>query len=139
MEVHISADGALTEVDRLELAHLLQADDGRQVVLRGFLPDQAALMGTLARLRRAGVHIRDVECGPAMSFGPGVVAAITVESPGCAMHVDLALSGEKLVTPPAMALEVWLPEDSHALLELLERLEGLGITLRSVHIREVER
>ena len=63
IDVCICAEGNLPEDEVDELADLGMRSHVDHVVLEGEVADQAALMGVLERLRRAGMAIREV--GPA--------------------------------------------------------------------------
>ncbi|MGA8047152.1 MAG: hypothetical protein WCA30_12890 [Dermatophilaceae bacterium] len=132
IDVCIYAEGNLPEEEARELSDLGMRSHVDHVVLDGTVVDQAALMGVLERLRRAGMAIREV--GPA---GP---------RPECGRHARLAVVGhvgdllrEVLETavvteePPTTTAVIDLTSDDDVF-ELLQRIEALGIAIRALRI-----
>lgn len=138
IEVRICALGTLAEVVRRELAGFEERGDGSLVVLCGVVADQPALIGVLVRLRRAGLHIRDVErvpvCSPpVVSSEQAVVARFEIQG-RVADLLHLALDGALDEAPATTTLEVAL-EDDDALFDILAVLEHLAVDIREVHVR----
>lgn len=140
VEVRICARGALSELDRRELPGFEESGDGSLVVLRGVVVDQPALLGVLERLRRAGLHIRDVERvspeGPTEAGGPAVAVARFEFTGMVADLLRITLAEAQLVEDSATTtMEVALGDDDDALFGLLARIEQLALDIREVHVR----
>jgi hypothetical protein len=132
IEIRICAEGALPQEEAGELAHLGLSSHVDHVVIRGTLVDQAALMGVLARLHRAGLRIQDVTSAGA-AF-PAAHVAHLVLAGQVAEFVRSALP-DAVVTehPPTTTAEVDIAGEDD-LFDLLDRLESLGLELRAVHL-----
>ncbi|MGM0384465.1 MAG: hypothetical protein ACQERF_00585 [Actinomycetota bacterium] len=139
IEVRICARGVLTEETRRELASFSEAGDGTHLVLRGTVVDQAALVGVLERLWRAGLHIRDVEVIPATDEpGPFLLPVVArLEFRGqVADLLDLVVTEPHTIEATAVTtMEVALRDDAEALFELLARLERISLDIHEVHVR----
>ena len=132
IEVSIHAEGSLTPEELSELADLGIHRLVDHVVLDGTVADQAALIGVLERLRRAGLRIRDVS--PATTGEPDThVASLAVVGRvgGLlrALLVDAVVSEEATTT--SVDVPLTRPDD---LFDILSRLGALGLELRSVHV-----
>lgn len=132
IDVFIWAEGRLSPDDMRELADLGVDSHGGHVVMDGTVVDQAALMGVLERLYRAGLSIREV--GTSDSTGD------------CTRHARLSVIGHvgdllgtvlenAAVTedPATTTVDVTLTSDDDVL-ELLTRIEGLGLDLHALQI-----
>lgn len=137
--VRICARGVLTDETRRELAGFCEAADGTNLLLQGTVIDQAALVGVLERLWRAGLHIGDVELVPLLeepegSFLP-VVARLEFRG-DVAELLELVVSEPHAVEVAAIStMEVALQDDVMSLFALLARLEAIAIDVHEVHIR----
>lgn len=132
IEISICAEGSLPTEEISELADIGIHGRTDQVVLEGTVHDQAALVGVLERLRRAGLHIREV--APAAEAARGVeVARIAVG--GRVGDIVRAVLGDAPVTEgdDMTTAEVVL-SSADVLFDVIERLGGLGLELRSVHV-----
>lgn len=132
IDVCIHAEGSLPAAEIRELADLGIHRHVDHVVLDGTVVDQEALMGVLERLRRAGLHIRDV--APAVrGRDEGHVASLSIV--GHAADLLRAVLPDAVVTEQATTTtaEVVLNRDDD-LFDLLGRLGALGLELRSVHV-----
>ena len=132
IDVCICAEGNLPEDEVHELTDLGMRSHVDHVILEGAVADQAALMGVLERLRRAGMAIREV--GPAGRRAE------------CPRHARLSVVGQvgdllssvldgALVTeePATTTAEVDLTSDDDVF-ELLQRIEALGLDIRALRI-----
>lgn len=132
IDVRICAEGSLPEDEVDELADLGMLSHVDHVVLEGAVADQAALMGVLERLRRAGMTIRDV--GPAGRRAE------------CPRHARISVAGQvgdllgsvldgAFVTeePATTTAEVRLTSDDEVF-DLLRRIEALGLDIRALRI-----
>lgn len=132
IDVCIWAEGSLPEDEVPELADLGMRSHVEHVVLAGSVADQAALMGVLDRLRRAGMTIRE--------FGP------VEHRPQCLRHARLSVVGQvgdllatvldgALVTeePATTTAEIELTSDDDVF-ELLQRIQTLGLDLRALRL-----
>lgn len=132
IDVCIYAEGNLPEEEVRELSDLGLHSHVDHVVLDGTVADQAALMGALERLHRAGMKIRAV--------------APPDRRPGCIRHARLAVAGEvgdllravfeeAVVTeePASTTAVIDLTSDDDVF-ELLRRVEALGLDIRALHI-----
>lgn len=144
-EIRISAHGTLSDAVRAEMIGFDQLFDPSMVVLRGAVTDQAALMGLLERLRRAGLQIRDVERMPGSpvfsSPARGVAVARLEVSGQVADLLSLAMvnaSGLDEVAGVEEAatttIEIGLEEED-ALFEVLAGIEELALDLHGLHVR----
>lgn len=134
IEVSICAEGSLPPEEIVELADLGVHSRVDQVVLDGTVTDQAALIGVLERLRRAGLRIRDV--APAARTldddDDGVAFIAVAGQVGDLVRavLDIAVVTEQPTTTTAeMVLS-----SADDLFDAIERLGGLGLELRSVHV-----
>jgi hypothetical protein len=132
IDVSICAEGNLPDDEARELTDLGMRSHVDHVVLDGTVVDQAALLGVLERLHRAGMTIREV--------GP------SGRRPDCARHARLAVVGavgdllrdvlaEAVVTeePATTTAEIGLTSDDDVF-ELLQRIESLGLEIRALRI-----
>lgn len=132
IDVIICAEGNLPEDEARELTDLGLRSHVDHVVLDGTVVDQAALLGVLERLHRAGMTIREV--------GP------SERRPDCARHARLAVVGavgdllrdvlaEAVVTeePATTTAEIGLTSDDDVF-DLLQRIESLGLEIRALRI-----
>ncbi|KAB7745247.1 hypothetical protein GA707_04680 [Nostocoides sp. F2B08] len=132
IDVCIWAEGNLPEGEEQEIADLGMRSHVDHVVLEGAVADQAALMGVLERLHRAGMTIRE--------FGP---AGHRPEYP---RHARLSVVGQvgdllgtvlhgALVTeePATTTAEIDLTSDDDVF-DLLRRIETLGLDIRALRI-----
>lgn len=132
IDVCICAEGTLPEEEARELEDLGMRSHVDHVVLDGTVVDQAALLGVLERLRRAGLTIRQV--GPS-GRDPDCVRHARLSVVG---HVANLLSGslEDAVVreePATTTVEIGLAGEDEVF-ELLRRVESLGLDIRSLHI-----
>lgn len=132
IDVCICAEGNLPEDEVRELSDLGMRSHVDHVVLDGTVVDQAALMGVLERLRRAGMSIREV--------------APSTRRSECTRQARLAVAGQvgdllravlddAVVTeaPATTTAEIGLTSDDDVF-ELLQRVEALGLDIRALHI-----
>jgi hypothetical protein len=145
IEVRIRAEGALRDTDLQELAGFRAVPDAGGVVLRGAVVDQAALMGVLCRLRRAGLSVRDVDKVPAPSAvakeqpvrhrnAPGAVARIAIVG-NVADLLEGAFGSVSVMEEPATTtIEIGV-RDTAELYAVLDRLETLALELHELHVR----
>ena len=132
IDVCICAEGNLPEEEARELEDLGMSSHVDHVVLDGTVVDQAALLGVLERLRRAGLTIREV--GPTGRH-PDRVRHARLSVVG---HVAELLSGSledavMVEEPATTTVEIGLAGDDEVF-ELLRRVESLGLDIRSLHI-----
>jgi hypothetical protein len=146
IEVRICADGCLPPAEVAELKGLGIDRAVEQVVLDGCVVDQAALMGVLERLRRAGLTIRDV--APRETDGVGTHAddaddAADAEVGEVAEVAVLGRVGEIVrsvlpfatVTEGAATTTIEIAvASSDGVFDVLHRLEALALELREVHV-----
>lgn len=132
IDVCIHAEGSLPAAEIRELADLGIHSHVDHIVLDGTVVDQAALMGVLERLRRAGLHIRDVSPAAHDAETDHVLFLTVVGHAGSLLNavLDDAVVTEQATTTTA---EVALIRDDD-LFDLLGRLAALGLELRSVHV-----
>lgn len=132
IEVSICAEGSLPPEELAELADLGVHSRVDQVVLDGTVADQAALIGVLERLRRAGLRIRDVSPGSSVENDDHVTTLAIVGQVGAllrAILTDSVVSEHSTTTTAEVILN--RPDD---LFDVLGRLGSLGLELRSVHV-----
>jgi hypothetical protein len=143
IEVRICADGCLPPSEVAELEGLGIDRAVEQVVLDGCVVDQAALMGVLERLRRAGLTIRDVAPREPDAGGTHADDAADTEVGEVAEVAVLGRVGEivRSVLPFATVtegaatttIEIALAS-SDEVFDVLHRLEALALELREVHV-----
>lgn len=145
IEVRIRAEGALRDSDLQELVGFRAVREASGVVLCGAVVDQAALMGVLGRLRRAGLSVRDVDQVPAPSAAaeerpvprrnvPGTVARIAIVG-NVAELLEGAFESVTVVEEPATTtIEIGV-RDTTELYAVLDRLETLALELHELHVR----
>ena len=132
IEVCIHAEGSLSPEELTELADLGIRRLVDHVVLDGTVADQAALIGVLERLRRAGLRIRDVSPGAGGETDERVASLTVVGRVGGllrALLTDSVVSEHLRTTSVEVVLR--RPDD---LFDILRRLGSLGLELRSVHV-----
>lgn len=136
-EVRLCAHGALPDDARRELADFAEVPNEESVVLRGAVADQAALLGVLDLLRRAGLHLRDVEAVTSIpDTGSSPVVARLVLKGEVADLLHLVVTEPHTITASATTtLEIALPDDAEALFRLLDQLERLALDVHEVHVR----
>lgn len=138
-EVLISARGSLGDAERLELAGFAEFQDGSLAVLHGAVGDEAALMGLLERLRRAGLRIRDVERLLRSEHAPtranaGILARLEIRGlVADLLQMTLADAG-RVEECATTTVEVTLPDDD-ALFSVLAELENLALDIHALHVR----
>lgn len=132
IDVCICAEGSLPEDEVRELSDLGMHSHVEHVVLDGTVVDQAALMGVLERLQRAGMSLRE--------------AAPSQRRSGCTRHARIAVAGQvgdllRAVLEDAVVSEevatttavIALTSDDDVF-ELLRRVEALGLDIRALDI-----
>ncbi|MFK5635839.1 hypothetical protein [Ornithinimicrobium sp. LYQ103] len=132
IEVSIFAEGSLPPEEIVELADLGVHSRADQVVLDGTVTDQAALIGVLERLRRADLRIRDV--WPAARPCGDKDAAHIVVTGRVGGLVRSVLDIGVVTEQPTMTTVVLALSSADDLFDAIERLGGLGLELRSVHV-----
>jgi hypothetical protein len=137
IEVRICADGCLPPSEVAELEGLGIDRAVEQVVLDGCVVDQAALMGVLERLRRAGLTIRDVAPREPDAVGTrsvdGEVAEICVL--GRVGEIVRSVLPLAAVTEGAATTRIeFAPASSEEVFDVLHRLEALALELREMHV-----
>jgi hypothetical protein len=132
IDVCIYAEGVLPADEVSELADLGIHSHVDHVVLDGTVVDQAALIGVLERLRRAGLQIRDV--APAARDEDGEQVAF-LSFAGRAGDLLRAVLDDAVVTEDetTTTAEVVLSR-ADDLFDMLGRLGALGLELRAVHV-----
>lgn len=132
IEVSIRVEGPLPAEEATELADLGLRARTDEVVLEGTVTDQAALIGVLERLRRAGLRLREVS-STAPSPASDDVAFVTVA--GRAADLVRVVLGDVPVTEDeATTTAEVAPACTDVLFAVIERLSGLGLDLRAVHV-----
>lgn len=142
--VRIRAQGELAPADRRELAGFAATVENGELLLRGAVPDQAALLGVLTRLHRAGVRIRDMEQAPESQpddTDPAHERAAFLARIQLVGHVAEHLAGvpgtdTATEMPATTTIEVQLAQEQ-ALQEVLVVLESLALQVLEVHVRPV--
>lgn len=132
IEVCICAEGTLAREELAELADLGVASRGEQVLLDGTVADQAALLGALELLRRAGLRIRDVEAGSRDDADDRVVTLAVSGRAGSLLRAvleDAVILEDEATTTATLRLGA-----SDDLFDVLSRLGALGLDLRAVHV-----
>ncbi|NCD15941.1 MAG: hypothetical protein EOL91_01255 [Actinobacteria bacterium] len=139
LEVRICARGTLPESARRELAGFDEWCDNSHVVLRGEVADLPAIVGVLELLRRAGLHIRDVELVPlggSPASGTSSAVARIAFLGNVSELLTLVIDGARIAeTPATTTVEVALPDDTDALFELLAHVERLALDIVELHVR----
>jgi hypothetical protein len=132
IDVCIYAEGVLPADEVSELADLGIHSHVDHVVLDGTVVDQAALIGVLERLRRAGLRIRDV--APAARDDDAEQVAF-LSFAGRAGDLLRAVLDDAVVTEDetTTTAEVVLSR-ADDLFDMLGRLGALGLELRAVHV-----
>lgn len=132
IDICIYAEGVLPADEVSELADLGIHSHVDHVVLDGTVVDQAALIGVLERLRRAGLRIRDV--APAAKDEDADQVAL-LSFAGRAGELLRAVLEEAVVTEDetTTTAEVVLSR-ADDLFDMLGRLGALGLELRAVHV-----
>ncbi|HLS45503.1 MAG TPA: hypothetical protein VK045_08710 [Ornithinicoccus sp.] len=146
--VRIRARGELGQADRLELPGFDASAEMDELVLLGTVPDEAALLGVLTRLIRAGVSVRDLERIPtACVTGPGGPSGRARPQGAFLARIQLAgrIAGHLRQMPDAevmsevsasTTIEVELDEE-HALEELLMTLNSRALHVLELRVRPV--
>lgn len=134
IDVRICAEGSLPAEEISELADLGLRSHVEHVVLDGRVVDQAALIGVLQRLRRAGLRIHEVTSGRRHDpGGAGQRAAVSVV--GLVGEILTAALGEAAITQEPATTTAEVPVTcADDLFDLLHRLEVLGLHLWALHI-----
>ena len=145
--VRLLVEGELTATVLDELEGFGVRAEGSGLVLEGDLPDQTALWGVLRRLHAAGLAICAVERiehpaprrGAAGPRSDGRERTVRIEVDGGVTALLADLTGG-VVRPGGhpMALEVRVVDDDD-LIAVLDDIDTLGLTVRSVDARGVGR
>lgn len=134
IDVCICAEGSLPADEISELADLGLRSHVEHVVLDGTVVDQAALIGVLERLRRAGLRIHEMTPGrrqsPDRAGQRAVVSVVGLVGEMLSAALDKAEVTEEPATTTA-EVPVSCTDD---LFNLLHRLEALGLDLRALHL-----
>jgi hypothetical protein len=134
IEVSICAQGSLPPQEVEELAALGLRERADQVQLHGYVADQAALVGVLERLRRAGMQIRHLSPGGSASGGTERAHIGVAGNVGALLRTvldDAVVSEADAMTTVTVALT-----DPDELFEVIRRLGDLGLQLHRVHVGE---
>lgn len=132
IRVCIHAEGSLPPAELSELADLGIHRHVDHLVLDGTVADQAALIGVLERLRRAGLRIRDVL--PAPSESDDLMASLAIV--GQVGGLLRALFTDAVVIERSRTTSVDLPlRRADDLFDALSRFGALGLELQSIHVR----
>ena len=130
IEVSIRVEGTLPAEEATELTDVGLRARRDEVVLEGTVTDQAALIGVLERLRRAGLRLRSVS--PTAPDADDV-AVITIA--GRVADLVRAVLGDVPVTEDdATTTAEVAPACTDDLFVVIERLSGLGLDLRAVRV-----
>ncbi|MFN2319182.1 MAG: hypothetical protein ABR500_05820 [Dermatophilaceae bacterium] len=132
IDICIYAEGSLPAEEVIELADLGLHWRPDQVVLDGTVADQAALIGVLERLRRAGMRIREVSSASSGEDDRHLALIAVVGQVGDLVRAVLV---DAVVTeqPTTTTAEVVLSRDDD-LFDAIRRLGELSLELCAVQV-----